>query len=391
MKKITADYVFVDGKLKPDVLIITDNEGTIVEIDKASNHGADTYLKCAGAIIPGFINAHCHLELSYMKGHVHPGRGLVEFIIELLTKRFSVDEFKEQSFYEADEEMRKNGIVAVGDISNSADTLTRKKESSIVYQTFVECYGFREENAENHFNESLNVYNQFKAADLKASIVPHAPYSMSRKLLSLVEQWQKENQAILSIHNEESEDELKFCMNGEGDFNRMVEFFKLPPNVFTPYGTRSLNGIWKYINDSAQRLLVHNTFMNGEDFETIKDKKDTTWLCTCPNANIYIENTLPDYNLWMKHTNNICIGTDSLASNYQLSIWEEIMKIHQYFPKIEITDLLNWATINGAKALQLNDKLGSIEKGKKPGIILLEYFPFDKTPEIWNTKPRVLE
>jgi cytosine/adenosine deaminase-related metal-dependent hydrolase len=94
--------------------------------------------------------------------------------------------------------------------------------------------------------------------------------------------------------------------------------------------------------------------------------------CLCPNANQYISRQLPDIDLLIKHDCEIVLGTDSLASNYQLSILEEMKMIQQHFPHIELKTMLQWATSKGAKALQMDSLLGSFEKGKKPGIIVLE-------------------
>jgi cytosine/adenosine deaminase-related metal-dependent hydrolase len=97
-----------------------------------------------------------------------------------------------------------------------------------------------------------------------------------------------------------------------------------------------------------------------------------TFYCLCPNANLYISNVLPDIHLLMKEQCNIVLGTDSLASNHQLSIAEEIKTIQNNFPGISLETMLQWATINGARALQMDDTLGSFEKGKQPGVLLLE-------------------
>ncbi|HQV66448.1 MAG TPA: amidohydrolase family protein, partial [Saprospiraceae bacterium] len=90
---------------------------------------------------------------------------------------------------------------------------------------------------------------------------------------------------------------------------------------------------------------------------------------TCPNANLYIENKLPDYQIFRDADAKVTIGTDSLTSNWQLSIWEEIKTIRKYQSYIPLEELLTWATINGAEALSYEDRLGSFEVGKTPGIL----------------------
>ncbi|HEY5391200.1 MAG TPA: amidohydrolase family protein, partial [Hanamia sp.] len=128
-------------------------------------------------------------------------------------------------------------------------------------------------------------------------------------------------------------------------------------------------------SSAASVILVHNTFTKQEDLDFInhtKNKKQLVSFCLCPNANIYIENTLPPVDLFIKNDVNIILGTDSLASNHQLSILEEIKTIAKNYPEIKTETFLKWATINGAKALQMNKDLGSFEKVKKPGVVLIK-------------------
>lgn len=94
--------------------------------------------------------------------------------------------------------------------------------------------------------------------------------------------------------------------------------------------------------------------------------------CLCVNANLYIENKLPPVEMLLNHNCHIVIGTDSYSSNWQLSIVKELKTIRDHFPALKPETILQWATLNGAKALQWDDELGSFEKGKKPGIVLLE-------------------
>ena len=92
----------------------------------------------------------------------------------------------------------------------------------------------------------------------------------------------------------------------------------------------------------------------------------------CPNANQYIEQTMPPIELLRSQHANSIIGTDSYASNWSLNIVDELKTIQQHHPSIPLAEMLQWATINGANALQMSDTLGSFEKGKKPGVVLIE-------------------
>ncbi|RYG05541.1 MAG: amidohydrolase, partial [Chitinophagaceae bacterium] len=121
-------------------------------------------------------------------------------------------------------------------------------------------------------------------------------------------------------------------------------------------------------------LLVHNVETDLADLSYIKKQTESgidCWLCLCPNANHYINGRLPDLELINENYDQIVLGTDSLASNDQLSIMEEIKTIHHAAPSIPVSKLLQWATLNGAKVLDIAEETGSFEKGKQPGIVLL--------------------
>ena len=120
-------------------------------------------------------------------------------------------------------------------------------------------------------------------------------------------------------------------------------------------------------------ILVHNTFTSEEDVlflqEYHKKNPQQIYFCLCPNANLYIENILPPVHLFRKNNFKIVLGTDSLASNETLSILDEIKTLRKNFPEISLDEMLQWATLNGAKALGFENELGSFDAGKKPGVL----------------------
>jgi cytosine/adenosine deaminase-related metal-dependent hydrolase len=131
-----------------------------------------------------------------------------------------------------------------------------------------------------------------------------------------------------------------------------------------------------FFNNGQTIFLVHNTFMPEEDIVWANDYAAANGLklvyCICINANLYIENKVPPIDLLIKHNCHIVLGTDSYSSNWQLSIAKEIESIQEHFPHIPLETVLKWATGNGAKALQMDNELGSFEKGEKPGLVLID-------------------
>ncbi len=385
MRKITADIIYtISGETLKDHVLCIDEDGTILKIDSMNQHNSSEVLQLRGALIPGFVNAHTHLELSFMKDKIRRGNGLSKFIVDLLSIRQVKEEIIQEAIMRADEEMHQNGIVAVGDIANTTNALRYKKESALFYYTFIETLGYAEERADEIFNEAVALIKLHKQADLQTSLAPHAPYSLSRRLWEHLSMYYSISPELTSIHMLESKEEINYCYDGSGAMKSILEYLKYPEETFTPYGLRSIRAVWPYMEHTSRILMVHNTFMTQNDFNFIGKQINKIWLCTCPKANLYIENKLPDYEVWKKNTSQICIGTDSLASNNTLSVWEELKTIHHYNPELEVQDLLKWGTLNGANALGINNRLGSIEKDKKPGIIQLEYNPAQQT--LWDAQ-----
>ena len=278
-----------------------------------------------------------------------------------------------QTIDEANEEMFRNGIVAVGDISNDDHSLLTKQKSKIFYHTFVEAYGFKPENAEQYFSDAKKVFLKASEMKLAASITPHAPYSVPPTLMNLIFEWKENHPEIFSIHNQETKAETKIFLDGTGDFKNLIDdFFKLnSAEVFHPTGKRSIEYLLQFLPKEKNALFVHNTFTTAEELKKTSEDFQNVFWCACPKANMYIENRLPDYNNWLQITDKVCIGTDSLASNNTLSILDEMKTIQSNFPEIKTETLINWATINGAKFLEIDSQFGSIEIGKQPGINLI--------------------
>lgn len=380
MRKIAANYIFpVSQNPIRNGVVVLDSSGTIIEIIDNNGElkeiaGLEFY---NGAIIPGFVNAHCHLELSHLKGKTALNKGIGYFIKDVVQHRDVETEEIIKSIKNADKEMFNNGINAVGDISNTNQTLSTKKESRIYYHTFVETLGLDKEKASLIFDHNEKIKNEFINNNLKASLTPHATYSLSDSLLKLLKQNYNSND-ILSIHNQESIDEIDLLLGRNSNLlNAFNELNLKTENIVRSFSSSS-DLILNYLPQVASMLLVHNVYSSSEDIDRILKNRlhETIYWVMCPTSNLLIESKLADINEFTKHNCNITIGTDSLASNNKLSVLKELKVIREYFPEINFNEMLVWATLNGAKALGVENSFGSLEQGKKPGLVLLENFDF---------------
>ncbi|MBK8853877.1 MAG: amidohydrolase family protein [Saprospiraceae bacterium] len=371
--KYSADKIF-DGKggILENMCIVTDKNDTILSVEPLPAT-KDDILFVKGWICPGFVNTHCHLELSHMKGKVDTGTGLLPFLMQVVGFRDIPIENILEAIQKADAEMYKNGIVAVGDISNKADSSFTKNKSLLRYYTFVEMFDFLQPQlAQKTFDQYIEVYHTFSENNKdKKSCVPHAPYTVSNTLYSLLNV-ANQNGKTVSIHNQETTDENELFLSKSGGFVEFFRNFGFSLEHFSPLPKTSIHHALSHLNPHHKTLFVHNTLSTEEDISAAQQWSEKVFWATCPNANLYIENRLPAYKNFLNQNAKMTIGTDSLTSNWQLSIWEEIKTIHKYTSYVPFSSLITWATYNGAAALGFDDSLGSIEKGKSPGLVALE-------------------
>jgi aminodeoxyfutalosine deaminase len=380
---LTADRIHNGHTWLPDGSVIEINEtGVITAIHDSEQPGAVHY---QGVLAPGFVNTHCHLELSHMKGAIPEHTGLIPFLQKVMMRRNGfTDEQKTTARQEAFTAMYANGVVAVGDIANTTDTLDLRASGRMYFHSFVESIGFTE-TPQKQFGWAQQVYDAFAAQPsstnyLSQSIVPHAPYSVSHVLFGMIDR--HNGQSIISIHNQESRAEDEYYLLKEGGIQTLLQGLGIDDAFFKPSGKSSLQTYLEWLSPTHPFIFVHNTYTGQNDIQVAKALLPDVYWCLCPNANLYIENALPDIDLLVSEDANLCIGTDSLSSNHQLCILSELYTIKQHYPHISWETLLNWGTYNGAYALKMHDITGSLTVGMQPGILQITGLDTNAKPAI---------
>ncbi|MEM6348666.1 MAG: amidohydrolase family protein [Bacteroidota bacterium] len=365
MQKISADYIYSPEGWLEDHLLEIDEQGVVQALRPISK--GENFDRLRGTLSPGFVNAHCHLELSMLQGSIPTGTGMVGFIGQVVKQRQAFSEgAQKDAAQNALLEMQRQGIVALGDICNSTLTAEIKRaHPHFLTYNFVERFGLKPEDVEKIIKSGKSIAADFVPS--AASLSPHAPYSMSSELLKALYQTRPER---MSIHLLESQEERALFDEGMGSFLDFFAAIKAPK----PANAGTKGAIHHILQDhptDIPTLLVHNTEIKKEELNYMMDGLQEPWLCLCPLSNLYIHERLPDIEMFLPFAQRICLGTDSLASNHKLDIWAELLCLKKHFPSLSWHQLLTWATFNGAKALGFEDQIGSFEPGKKPGVVLL--------------------
>lgn len=373
IRRFAANYVFpVDAPPLKNGIVEVDKQGRIHAVYAASNpdalHSTEFH---NGAIVPGFVNAHCHLELSHMRGRIPNGLGLIEFVRRIGQQRQASAEQIAQAIDDALSEMRQTGTVAVADICNTTHTLQAKQQSDIAFRNLVEVFGIHADEAQKAYTNALSTHKAFATQYADTAIVPHAPYSMSDRLWQLL---QPHLHSLTSIHLGECQAEYELLEHSRGDlYNRYSRAYS---SYSTPAGGSPEGVVERNMPANCTPLLVHCTYAQPQRLKALSQHFTQATVVTCPESNLYLEDRLPNLPEWQRLGLRIAIGTDSLASCTTLSMLHNINLILSAFPTLQFADVLRWATLNSAEALGLDNKLGSLSIGKRPGLCLIDHFDF---------------
>jgi amidohydrolase 1 len=324
-----------------------------------------------GILIPGFVNAHTHLELSFFDNVFVPGGSMVAFLKQIDSLRMEInDGIIQNALAKAYDTFRQEGIVAYGDICNQADTVGFKRNESFRSVSFIEMFGANKELGEKAFEVGKQVLAQFKAAGIvEAYLTPHAPYSVGRRLMELMNPYLEQGR-IFSFHFAETAQEYEYMRTGQGEMERLYREdwhrqVDLPNWDEFMTWVEHLGGLGKLI------LLVHCVRLTREEMDRLRKSCPGVSIVLCPASNLFMEGRLADIEGLYQSGIRIAIGTDSLSSSPSLSILDQLKLIQRQYTHLPLGVLIQWATYNGAQALGFSE-LGIIEEGKRPGVNLLQ-------------------
>lgn len=374
IKRITASFVYTLETPEPI-------RNGFVEYDPADGRivrvgGCEPGEEVAqGAIVPGFVNSHCHIELSHLHKKFRKGTGMAGFIDQINALRdWAGADVKARLTREWMDKMWNDGVSAMADISNDDSSFNVKASHRLYTRTFLEVFGSEPEMCDGVMEEVRSLKDVADKAGIDAAPTPHSCYTMSPQLLSASAAAGLES-GYLSYHSQESQEEEDLLISGTGAMyeNRKRSGMSTPPVT----GESSLKYFIDRLADAKPApydehiLLVHNVCLSQSDVDAAKKVMKNVYWAICPLSNIFIHNALPPVDLMRRNGLAITVGTDSLSSNDDLDMVKELVCLHTNFPEVPMSELLVWACLNGARFLSRDSVLGSLAPGKVPGIVFV--------------------
>jgi len=326
------------------------------------------------AVLPGLVNAHTHLELSWMAGMVPPAAAMDEWIRTLLRVRRAGhpggDEAVATAMIRALGQMVETGTALVGDTSNSLVSVPVFAERQMASVVFHEILGFNPVDAAEMVRDAQKrrrmSLSSKKTPDVFSAVVGHAPYSTSPGLFAEIAA-QHRGPAPLSVHLAESAEEVEFLHSGGGPMRDLLETLGVWTGAWQVPRCGPLEYLRRLGYLKPGTLLVHGVHLTVRELEEARDAEAV--IVTCPRSNTWVGGGVPPIARFYGAGVPVAIGTDSLASTNSLNLFEELAAIRRLAPEVDAARLLDSATRVGAEALGFGQHYGTLSPGREAKLV----------------------
>ncbi|MEN3339746.1 MAG: aminodeoxyfutalosine deaminase [Acidobacteriota bacterium] len=324
------------------------------------------------AILPGLVNAHTHLELSWMRGRVPPGGSMPEWASRLMALRRSVSAEPREPIVDAVREVRAAGTALVGDVTNTLAAYDVLADSELGGAVFRELLGFSADNPQQVVADaSAQLDALMPIAWLRPSLVPHAPYSVSPALFRAIAA--VAGARAVSVHLGESAEELRFLREGTGAWRELLARLGAWTDSWIPPGCGPVEYLDRLGLVSPQLLAVHGTHFDAD--ETARLAQAGATIVVCPRSNRWTGAGTPPIAQFYASGVRVAVGTDSLASVEDLNLFSELAAVRRLAPDVPAARLLESATLHGASALGFGAEFGAIAPGLRADLIAVRIPP----------------
>jgi len=331
------------------------------------------------ALMPGLVNAHTHLELSYLHDEVPPASEFVTWIRNVMAARRQRPDPRAADIVDAIDraivESRASGTAVVGDVSNTLVTFEPLARSALAAIVFYELIRFNAPDPRALVDAATAEIEALAPTEwVRASLAAHAPYSVAPLVLRAIrEAVDRDALRPCSVHLCESAEETEFLRTGLGSWRRLLEDVGAWDPAWTPPGVSPVQFLDETGFLGANVLAVHGVQMTLDDLGRLKARGTT--LVTCPRSNGHTGAGAPPIQDFYDAGVRVAIGTDSLASSPDLNVFAELATMRALAPAVPATALLESATIEGARALGFDADYGTIEPAKRARLIAVDLSP----------------
>jgi cytosine/adenosine deaminase-related metal-dependent hydrolase len=350
------------------------------------------------AMLPGLVNPHTHLEFSLLARPLgHRGMPLPDWITEVVLHRRAADDGTTETARAA----RRTAIVAglreclTHGVTTVGDIVTTNLEDVSWYQPPVRWYLFREllgqtaDAVAQQVNTARRHIQQVAAATgIRAALSPHAPYSAARELIAMACRLSREHLFPVALHLAESPEELQLLATGAGPLRDMLEQLGAwhPPASGGGCGPRD----YLELLDTAHRgLVVHGNYLAAADWDFLAQRAERMAVVYCPRTHQYFGHPPYPVAAMTRRGVRVVVGTDSRASNPDLSLWEELRTVARTHPRVAPDRILRMGTLDAAAALGCDKEVGSLEPGKRADMALVRInhqLPTDEHAALWDAE-----
>lgn len=360
----------VAGPPIADAAVVTNAEGDIVFVGPQNQMpDCDTVDDFPDhAILPGLINAHTHLEFSDLKEPIgQPGMEFTQWISEVVACRRGQNQTPENKTAAIEtgiQQCRDHGVVAVGEIATMPLMPEHYAPAGDCWVTvFQEMLGADQNDYDRKFNELASNQQALNENGISNAVSPHAPYSVPPKLLDRLINESRKTETAVAMHLAETTAEREFVEHRRGPFLEMLKQFGVwSPEMYA--NDDSILRILQTLSQAPRSLIIHGNYLSTEELDFIRSMKQKMSIVFCPRTHRYFRHDDYPMDGILERRINLAVGTDSRASNPDLNLMAELKEIRQRFAELSPDTILKLATINGAIALGVADRLGTLEQGK---------------------------
>jgi cytosine/adenosine deaminase-related metal-dependent hydrolase len=321
------------------------------------------------AIMPGVVNAHTHLELSWMRDVVPAADRMSEWIATLMAARRDAHRDDPLAIGGAVADLRRFGTSVVGDISNTFASVPSLAASPLAACVFYEMLGFADDSPAARVAGKRDMARAIARDRVRISLVPHSPYSVSPALFRELATLANQDESRISVHVGESRDEIEFLRDATGTFRELLERLNLWTGEWHAPGTGAAEYLDRFGLINSRTLVVHAVQLRDDELKLVADRSAT--IVTCPRSNAWVGAGAPPVSRFYGSGAKVAVGTDSLASSPDLNVFAELRELRRLAPDVPASRLLHSATRAGAEALGF-DEYGSIEPGRAAGLIAVD-------------------